>query len=137
MSPSSASRLPSGFLRTALPWLCALCWVLSAVATHLPPGQAGAFHVNDKLLHAVGYFTLGVLLLGTLAVRGVSPAQRAWIALTVLLLYGIADELTQPLVGRDAAVADYLADAAGTTLAVLLDQFLAWQTGRKANRQKG
>jgi VanZ family protein len=105
-------------------------WLALAVGTHLPPtlaGMPGDF--TDKLVHAAAFAVLAWLLAmawqnsaGRLNGRHL---QFAWLA---VVLYGAADELTQLLVGRSATMGDWLADAVGAALGLVI--FSVWQ--RKA-----
>lgn len=86
-------------------------------ATHHPRPQEllgeGPGVPSDKTLHVAAYAVLGLLASATLA------AWRRWtlrdvVALAVgLVLFGAVDEATQPLFGRFADVADWLADCRG------------------------
>jgi len=77
----------------------------------------------DKVLHALAYAGLG-LLLARLFRSSPAPVLAGnfifWVILTGTL-YGISDELHQSCVpGRDASVFDAVADAFGCTVAALL-----------------
>ena len=110
-------------------WLRRTCWALTAVywagifvMTHLPPAtlRQHAPRMWDKLAHFLIYFFLAALLGGTLVLT--IPRRRS-IPLWVLLIgfaYGAVDELLQPFVRRDATLLDWVADALGVWVAVLL-----------------
>jgi VanZ family protein len=109
-------------------WLRRTAWGLTAVywgvifaLTHMPPEQlAGAPRIWDKLAHFLIYFLLAVLLGSAMML---SFPQRRSIPLWVLVVgftYGIVDELLQPFVRREATLLDWVADALGVWLAVLL-----------------
>ena len=108
------------FLRRAL-WTATLAyWALLFVLTHKPPAPPKEGGINDKLQHALafgaGSFLLGVTLWAS-GRAGRSPATvPAWV-LILVALYGAADELTQPIVGRVADPGDWLADLAGAAVA--------------------
>lgn len=105
-------------------------WLALFVGTHLPPTFPGLPGDNsDKLVHAAAFAGLAWLLatawqssVGRLNGRHL---RFAWLA---VVLYGAADELTQLLVGRSATMGDWLADAAGAALGLVI--FAVWQ--RKA-----
>ena len=99
---------------------CLTIWLAAFVATHLPPRDVPRTGVGDIYLHAAGFFVLGTLLLLTLAAYGAARPRRAAVALLALAIYAALDEATQPLVGRTAAMSDWLADLAGTAAALLL-----------------
>jgi VanZ family protein len=69
----------------------------------------------DKVEHVVAYGLVAVFLFLSLR-RPVRP----WLFLAVLAalaLIGALDEMTQPLVNRQASIIDYAADLAGVALA--------------------
>ena len=71
----------------------------------------------DKLIHAVEYGILCLLLFRGLR-SGRNRRAYLWAPLAALLLsglYGATDEWHQSFTGRDAAVADWLADTVGAT----------------------
>src|SRR5512143_3634977 len=93
-----------------------LYWAVLFVATHLPPRDLPATHVNDKLEHATAYFLLSTLLYA--GMRVLRPKARGiwWKTALIVLAYGAIDEWTQLFVGRTCDLMDWLADAAGVTL---------------------
>jgi VanZ family protein len=109
MSPGdSETRLK----RSSLAALVAY-WCLSFVATHTPVVPSVPLTSSDKLVHAVAYFILALLLAIAWSLRR-PLGWRGYLAIfAILLAYGALDEITQILVGRRADVADWLADAAG------------------------
>ena len=94
-------------------------WVVLFASTHVPLQRMGiAPPVSDVVLHSSAYFALTMLGGLALRIRRASTTTRAYLIWAVVyLLYGIADECTQPLVGRYASVSDWLADAAGVAVA--------------------
>ena len=83
-----------------------------------PPMPAS---VSDKLLHAVAYFGLALLVLFAAQEGRPGPltAIDAVVALLVSIGYGVTDELHQLFVpGRSADARDLLADAAGAATAL-------------------
>jgi VanZ family protein len=109
-------------------------------ATHHPRPQEligeGPDVPSDKSLHVMAYFVLGLLSSATLA------AWRRWtlgdvVALAVgLLVFGAADEATQPLFGRFADVADWFADCRGVLAGILaVAAILAASAPRTSPRQ--
>ena len=109
-------------------WLltaCALLWISAFVATHVPVQSVPDLPADDAILHAAGYFGLTAVFVLTLAALRRPAARRIIIAVVTMTVYAALDELTQPLVNRDAAWEDWLADlvgaaAAGATVEVLL-----------------
>jgi VanZ family protein len=95
----------------------AVYWATMFVGTHTPKLPGVVSKPNDKLLHFVAYFGLGILLCY------VSKPAKSWRRfggiLVLGLLYGAFDELTQSLVpNRYPDWRDLIADAMGLTTAV-------------------
>jgi VanZ family protein len=128
------NRIPAMNDATPLPpdrsilWrlLLAGYWLTLLVATHLPVRVAGLpRNQADKLVHFVAYAILAWLLstawqasVGRLNARHL---KFVWLA---VVLYGAVDEITQPLVGRTASVIDWLSDAAGAALGLVIFQLI-------------
>ena len=96
--------------------MAAIFW---ASAQSDPPMPSG---VSDKLLHALAYFGLCVLVFR--AVAGRFPARVTWrraaAALAITIGYAATDELHQMAVpGRAAEALDLIADAFGALLALI------------------
>jgi VanZ family protein len=117
--PAKAARS----IRCTLLVACVLAWVGAFVATHLPPNEVPDLHTSDKVAHAIGYGGLTSLLVLALASLGWPRGARILLAMGILLAYGALDELTQPAFLRTASFYDWLADAAGTSIAVAF-----WET---------
>jgi VanZ family protein len=68
---------------------------------------------NDKLAHAIAYAGLAFWL--TMALYILRPFRWHWmlVAMAIAATYGMLDELTQSLVGRDTDVRDWIADVLG------------------------
>lgn len=82
----------------------------------LPVSAAGGLPAGaDKLLHAAGYAVLA--LLGARALPAKAWGDLAVVALAAAGL-GVAVELVQPLVGRNASVLDGAANALGAAFGV-------------------
>lgn len=83
----------------------------------LPHGPAAGW---DKFLHALAYLGLGILCLRACH-GGIKPLRLgpAIVAIVLTAGYGALDEFHQSHVpGRDASVADWLADTVGAALAL-------------------
>ena len=93
--------------------------VLFAPADDVPFAPAGV----DKLVHAS--------LFAVLALTGRWAGTARGVLATVLVLYGAVSEVLQGLIGRDAAVGDWLADVAGILLGLLVWQWLGRRDGRR------
>ena len=111
----------SVFFRRFFTVVCVVVWLTAATATHIPADSMPDISVGDVLLHFTGYLGLTGVFLFTLRVHGVRLSHRILLTFPLLLLYGILDELTQPLVNRYASIFDWLANAVGISGALILD----------------
>jgi VanZ family protein len=96
-------------------------WCALFTLTHTPIVIPRTVPVTDKTAHFISYGTLATALF--LSIRYTRPRPAANIAIIVLgalLAYGAFDEWTQLLVNRSCEMADWNADAAGASLAVVL-----------------
>ncbi len=107
----------AGKIRTGTTLVVVGYWVALFVATHLPrvPVQFSAPNA-DKWEHLAAYGLLACLLAGRQSLW--QPLKWKGLAriAVIVALYGIFDELTQIPVGRQADVADWLADVTGCGL---------------------
>ncbi len=115
--------------------LCLIVWVAAVTATHTPANRLPRADVSDKVLYAVGFFILAGVFWLTLQVHGVAGAKRITCIFFTMLAYAAIDEMTQPLVGRDNSLGDWLADVAGTIAALTLLELLtlarSWSVFRR------
>ena len=88
-----------------------------------PPQFLPPFFMADKLLHGVEYALFGMLM-----IRAIERSPRhprtlrgcITLAICIVLLYGISDELHQAFVPyRDASVFDLMADVIGGSIGVI------------------
>ncbi|MEK6644821.1 MAG: VanZ family protein [Planctomycetota bacterium] len=95
--------------------ICVSIFISAFVVTHLPPPDQPIKPLeHDKLLHMIGFFGLGAIVvwrLGSIRAMLPLPVALAWYA--VLLTYGAFDELTQPITGRSCELFDFFADGIG------------------------
>jgi VanZ family protein len=106
-------------------WLPVLVYVtlilaLSSRQNLQPPIQ---FFLSDKVLHAIEYLILGVLLARAVraSLRIGRPIVTALLALSCGIVVGTADELYQSYIpGRESSAFDLLADTTGLAIAQLL-----------------
>ena len=115
---------------------CLIVWVAAVIATHIPVGRLPHSGVSDKLLHAAGYFVLAGVLWLTLRVHGVSGAKRITLVFFAMVAYAAIDEMTQPLVGRDDSIGDWLADVIGATASLIFLELLALGRSWSPRRSK-
>jgi VanZ family protein len=104
-------------------------WVVLVLLTHWPnpfPGGSEPQHY-DKLGHFGLYCVLAALAgevvlsgrrIGGYPIGGL--AARLAVVFVAVVAFGLADEPTQPLTGRDCDSFDWLADCLGATCGVLL-----------------
>lgn len=100
--------------------LTAIVMVLTHIPQELAPSQLQAGGL-DKCLHAVAYGAITFLLV--LSIKSSISPVSALLVLFVLLGIGSLDEITQPLVRRQASFGDLLANAIG--IATILSLFIA------------
>jgi hypothetical protein len=113
-------------IRSRITLVCKLAfglfWIVLFVGTHIPISEDMLPLVGgDKVLHFGAYLVLSLLLVIAWHLAGGILTRRhlviAWIA---VLAYAAFDEITQILVGRDCDIKDWLADAAGAAIGILL-----------------
>ena len=92
--------------------------VLFAPAGDVPVTPAGV----DKLVHAS--------LFAALALTGRWAGIGRVLLVPALALYGAASEVIQGVIGRDAAVGDWLADVVGVLLGLVVWQWVTRRTVR-------
>ncbi len=121
----------SALLHRLLLVACAIYVALIFTATHVPIDVVEAPHWPvpiDKLVHLMMFAGLGFLGRAIITVSTPTPRRRsrahraliiAWLWLWIAL-YGLADELSQSLVGRSFDWYDWLADLAGVGVGLLM-----------------
>jgi VanZ family protein len=112
--------------RLKTPWLWQLAlacyWGALFLGTHVPieriPLQDGA---TDKFAHLSAFGMLAMVFAITWQVSAGRLMARhliwAWIAIAI---YGAVEEMTQPIVGRTASIGDWLADASGAAMGLVV-----------------
>ena len=129
------NRLSTRDLWLVLNWVAIGATVTAIVAlSYCPPGMLGLGGQARKA-HAMAYGVLALLLLSGLSrsgklVRVLSAPLRAldrrlglmkvFAVMVLILLFGAANELAQPWVGRQRSLGDLAANLVGACLAVLL-----------------
>ena len=94
-----------------------LYWILIFTGTHLPKIPNVLPTVSDKAKHFTAFFGLAILLSYTTTSRNLLR-RFSWIAI-VSFVYAALDEITQTFIrGRTADVMDFVADAAGASVAI-------------------
>lgn len=127
-STIAAEKRPAS--RRALACL-ALYWLVLCLATHWrnpwPPGGTPSY--PDKLVHFTAFGLLAGLAVYVLGNRhtGRGLARRAAAIWAVVALYGLLDEFTQPLTGRDFEWLDWAADISGAACGALLATLWRWR----------
>lgn len=110
--------------------------LVAFLGTHLPMPRGVIPRGGDKVLHFLGYFVFGVLLMGLRATLG----EFRWPSVVgragFLACYGAFDEITQKLVGRSADVADWCADVLGACCGLLAIVLLVRVCSRRTTTTK-
>jgi VanZ family protein len=125
-----------GFRRGGLAFLSVAYAIMLVLATPYPrPEQLlGRYGHADKLLHFVAYFLLAVIVAAAVWAAG-RWSWRAAVAVAIALaVFGVGDEITQPVFGRTADALDWAADCAGIAVGILLVATASWAWGRGSRR---
>lgn len=107
-------------IRVGLLAALAIYWLSMFFGTHLTTMPQSLAKQSDKMLHCFAYFGLATLLLTWRISRGPAALGNILKIWLMIGLYGVFDELTQPLVGRHADIKDWLADLTGAALGVAI-----------------
>ena len=103
-------------------------WLILFTATSLPVEKLPSIGLSDKVNHLLAYFVLSVFVYLTLLFQRKSKFLFKYAPAATLIIstfYGITDELHQLLIpGRSAEVLDWMADAIGAILGILLVYYL-------------
>lgn len=112
-------------------WCAVLWWASSQPGPQLDPSW------NDKLVHGLVYGLLGALWTRALWFTTRDGPVRVYLSAVLLSVgYGVIDELHQSAVaGRDASLADGLANGAGATVGAALTLGLYLVTARLGRRR--
>lgn len=103
-------------IRIGLVTSLAIYWSSMFFGTHLPLMPQSLAGQSDKVLHCGAYLGLATLLLTWRISRGPVLFRDIVLIWLMIGLYGIFDEVTQPLVGRHADIEDWLADLTGAAI---------------------
>lgn len=112
------------------------CWLLAFTLTHIPVEPSGVQRIPhfDKFAHFSVYFAIAYL--GGLRLRTKTQATLSRLLLwaAIYIAYAAFDEGTQPLIGRDADMTDWLFDAIG----VIVSTIALWMGSMPAfSRRRG
>jgi VanZ family protein len=110
-------------------------WLGALTATHVPPSSLPHNLPSDKTLHMVGYLVLSCAFMLVLAAYSQPRLRRIIAAVLIAGLYGAADEITQPLVGRTADVRDWHADMLGALAGIVLAEIIVWLIAKIRQRR--
>lgn len=129
--PSAGERIPAA-RRRRFGWLgvvLAVYWLGIFAATHLPQAALPQTNLGDKTEHFIAYGLLAFLMTAWLRLTRSRRRGVGLLVLAVCIAYAAADELTQPIVNRFADFRDFLADAVGAGLGVLVGMFTFRRAG--------
>ncbi len=110
-------------------------WLALVVSTHVPHVPGLASRGMDKLAHVAAYTVLTALMALNLQLAGghLTWPHFRWLWIAVVL-FGAVDELTQPAFGREASWLDWLADAVGAALGLILFALVRrWDRRRRSH----
>ncbi len=136
LSPATATDSNASPPRRRLRMLLVVALVsytlVAFLGTHLPmPSGVAIPRGGDKVLHYLGYFVFGALLMGLRASLGEFRWRSVVGRAGFLACYGAFDEITQKLVGRSADVADWCADVLGACCGLLAIMLLVRVCSRR------
>ena len=101
-----------------------LYWLILLTLTTLPGADLPDIGVVDKVNHFVAYFGLAVLLSLTLLLQTKYELfyRKAFLfTFLIIIIYGALDEIHQIFIpGRSADILDWLSDAGGAFIGLLL-----------------
>lgn len=128
LAPRSSLTVAAAKWLVPITVMIILFWIVMFVGTHSPPLPRKIMRFFDKILHFSGFAILGLLIGARLRIL----KQRDWkhftIAAAIVMLYAMIDELTQPLVGRDAEFYDWIADSCGVSLGLAIMYWIPRKT---------
>jgi VanZ family protein len=107
-------------------WILGGYWLLLVLSTHWPNSWTfgGEPSYPDKPVHFLAYSVLAFLALAASRAAATSDRRRFWLVTLAIwfavVVFGLVDETTQPLTGRDFEWFDWLADIAGATCGLAL-----------------
>ena len=119
MSSSETSKSPAAKRWTSL---FAIYWLGLIIATHMPIRRVAPPYGNaDKLVHFLLYAGLAWLLaMAWEASTGRLNRRHLVFAWLAIATFGVVDELTQPIFGRDLSFWDWVADGVGAAVGLYL-----------------
>jgi VanZ family protein len=97
-------------------------WLALFLGTHLPIDRLALHRGSaDKFAHIAAFGGLAILVAITWRLSGgrLHARQLIWVWI-IVVLYGAIEETTQPLVNRSASLIDWMADALGATLGLVV-----------------
>ncbi len=103
-------------------------WLGIFIATHIPvPNWARQTGMSDKTMHFVAYMILSLLLwLGTSFEKKADWKRlRPWLLSAIIIIYGIADELSQHFMNRSTDIKDFTSNLAGIAAGMVIVSFLS------------
>lgn len=116
-------NIPRGWRITA--W--GIYLVIAFSMTHTRAGEIDNLQdfLSDYILHAIGYCILGVLSVWVVLTQHGGLTPRRFLAVYLaILIYATIDERTQPWVGRACELTDWLADAFGALIGMMIAVWL-------------
>lgn len=121
-------------------WFLLVYWLLLFTGTHLPPMSAGPTlsGSSDEIVHIAAYAGLAFLMARCWqSQRGKLSWGRLLVVWMTCVLFGAVDEVTQQFVGRESSVSDWVADACGAAVGVVLYCWTRPSLRRRSVSQSG
>jgi VanZ family protein len=105
-------------LRQVTALALAAYWIALFIGTHVPVPEGMGVGNKDKWIHFAAYAGLAFLATMTIAWRVRGSLRGTYLLLIVVgfAMFGAFDELTQPLVHREADWFDWFADVTGVLI---------------------
>ena len=107
------------------------------VATHLPRVPTFVRPGADKWLHFGAYGCQATLAMGTLYFTNRLGLKNVVYLTIILVIFGVFDELTQPIFSRQAELLDWVADCAGVFFGVCSAYLVIHIRGEMKSPKKG
>jgi VanZ family protein len=113
-------------------------WMALFMGTHLPASAVADTGIGDKSMHFLGYMGLSFLFACAVTAR-YRPRWDTYLWMAIILLcYGAMDELSQiPIPCRHADFFDWLANAQGIAVGLVVQRLALWLYENRAILVRG
>jgi hypothetical protein len=103
-------------------------WTGIFIATHISvPGWTRQMGTSDKTMHFSAYMILAILLWlsRSFTKKANWKELRPWLLSTIVVLYGLVDELSQQFMNRSTDISDFAANMLGLAIAMAIATVLS------------